>query len=107
MLYYSLIHSRPLYRILVWGNANKTYLNAPKISQNKILRILLSSDIYTPISELYPTLDILNLDSIYELEVAKFIHQLQYQKLAKICLKLFTKLGAVYSHEHYTRQKQS
>ena len=56
-----------LYRMLLWGTANKTSLNALKISQNSILRMMWSCFIYTPASELYRALDFLNLDYSYEL----------------------------------------
>ena len=36
---------------------------------------MLSSDIYTPVSELYRAVDFLNLDNISEIEFTKFMHQ--------------------------------
>ena len=35
---------------------------------------MLSRDIYSPVLELYRTLEFLNLDDIYELELDKFMH---------------------------------
>ena len=108
MLYYDLVYSRLQYGILVWGTANKTSLNTLKISQIKILRIMLSGNITLLYLSyiVYRTIDFLNLtfDNIYELELAKFMHRLQHQKLPKICTKSFTKLDAV--HSQNTRQKQ-
>ena len=56
MLHYSLVYIRLQYSIIIWETANKTNLNSLKISQNKILRIILSCNIYTPEYKLYQTL---------------------------------------------------
>ena len=58
--------------IIVYENTKLYALNALKIIQDKILRIMLSSDIYTPVSELYRAVDFLNLDNISEIEFTKF-----------------------------------
>ena len=65
MIYYSLVYSRLQYEMFVWGTANKISLNALKINQNKILMIMLSSDIYTAAYGLHHAHDFLNLDNIY------------------------------------------
>ena len=48
---------------------------------------MLSSDIYTPISKLYRTLNFLKVDNICKSELAKFIHQLQHQNFSKFFSK--------------------
>jgi len=63
MLYYSLIYSRLQYGIIIWITANKTRLNSFKLCQNKILRIMLSRNIYMPVSKLHKTLNLLNLEA--------------------------------------------
>ena len=39
MLYYSLVNSHILYRILVWGSTNHSILQQLQVLQNKIIRI--------------------------------------------------------------------
>ena len=81
-----MVNSRLQYGILVWGTANTSNLNALKKDLNKILKIMLSSDIYTPVSKLYCTLDFLKLDDICKLEL-KLMHQLQHLKFPEIFTK--------------------
>jgi len=61
--------------------------------------------LYTPVSKLYETLDFLNLDSIYELQLAIFMHKVNHLKLPEIFYESFTKIETV--HSHNTKRKQS
>ena len=51
MLYYNFVYTRLQYGIIIWKIARKTKLKLFKISQNKILRIILSSNTYTSVSK--------------------------------------------------------
>ena len=54
---------------------------------NHFLRIMFSGNFCTPVFELYRALDFLSLDINYEIELAKFLHQLQHQILLEIFLQ--------------------
>ena len=64
MLYYNLVYGRMQYGVILWGTANIKNLNVMKVIQNKFLRALLFSDIFTPLSTLYKSLKFLNVDGI-------------------------------------------
>ena len=48
MLYYSLVYSKVQYGIIAWGTTSLTNSECIQIKLNKILRIILSANIYTP-----------------------------------------------------------
>ena len=105
MVYHSLVNSRIRYGITVWGTANQTHLECLRVRLNKVLRIILSCGIETPINKMYSTLQFLKIDDIYEFELYKFMHQLHYGKLPEVFYKSFTKIASVRAHD--TRFKQS
>ena len=55
--------------------------------------------------ELYQTLKFLNSEGIHKLELAKFMHSLNQQRLPEIFYQYFLKIDAV--HNHHTRQKNT
>ena len=83
-IYYSLIYSHFSYGIEVWGSAAKTNLNKLEVLQNKAVRILSGVQYFQiygqepgplPSSEpLYKKLEILKLDDIFQLNIAKFVY---------------------------------
>ena len=105
MVYHSLVNNGIQYGITVWGTANQTYLECLRVRLNKVLRIILSCGIETPINKMYSTLQFLKIDDIYEFELYKFMHQLHHGKLPEVFYKSFTKIASV--HAHNTRFKQS
>ena len=52
MLYYSLVYSRIQYGITAWATANKTSQEIIRVRLNKILRIILFRNLYTPTSQM-------------------------------------------------------
>ena len=50
--------------IIVWGMANQTHLECPRVRLNKVLWIILSCGIETPINKMYITLQFLKIDDI-------------------------------------------
>ena len=55
-------------------------------------------------TNLSKNLNLLKLNDIYKLELAKFMHQLQHGTLTKSFYNRFIKISAVYNY--LTRQKQ-
>ena len=98
MLYYELVYSKIQFGILVWGTAATKYLNGIKLNMNKIIRAKTNSARYSPLSPVYKKLNFLKLTEIYELELAKFMHQLQNNKLPKLFQDLFCKIDTVHGH---------
>ena len=74
------------------------YLNDIQVNMNKIIRAITSSSRYSSLSPLYKKLNFHKPTEIYELEVAKFMHQLQNNKLPKFFQDLFCKIDTVHGH---------
>ena len=63
---------------------------------NKIVRAMKNySSLYSPLSPLCKKLNSLTPAEIFELELAKFVHQLQNNKLPKLFQHLFSKTDSV------------
>ena len=99
MLYYSLVYSRIQYGITAWATANKTSQEIIRVRLNKILRIILFRNLYTPTSQMYKELQVLKIEDIYQLELAKFMYQLHYNQLPKNFYHSFRKLNTIHQHE--------
>ena len=74
MLHYSLVYSRIQYGITALATANKTSKEIIWIRLNKILRTILFCNLYMPTSQLYKELQVLKVEDIYQLELAKFMY---------------------------------
>ena len=92
MLYYSLVYSRIHYGISAWGTASEVKLKQLRVRLNTILRIIGKKDYNTPITELYQHLNLLVLDDIYKLELAKIMYLLHHNDLPPVLNNSFTKL---------------
>ena len=84
LLYYTIIYSPIKYNILSWGTASNLLLKKVKIRLNCILRVITNKSIYTPVEMLYKSLNTLKVTDIYNLELGKFMHQLENNKLPHV-----------------------
>ena len=78
------------YHYMEYSKYNQIKFSKNKPEQN--LRIIVSCNIYTSVSKLQQTLNFLNLDNIYDLELAKIMHQLKHQKSPKVFIESFAKI---------------
>ena len=99
MLYYSLVYSRIQYGITAWVTANKTSQEIIRVRLNKILRIILFRNLYTPTSLMYKKLQVLKVKNIYQLELAKLMYQLHHNQLPKNFYHSFCKINTIYQHK--------
>ena len=72
ILYYSLIQSYLIYGILTWGGTTKENLSHLSTIPNKTLRSITCSPRRSNLTKLYKKCELLQLDKLYKLEVAKF-----------------------------------
>ena len=99
MLYYSLAYRRIQYGITAWTTANKTSQELIRVRLNKILRIILFRNLYTPASQMYKELQVSKVEDIYQLELAIFMYQLHHNQLPKNFYPFFRKLNTIHQHE--------
>ena len=70
---------------------------------NNIVRIITWNNKFAQVTKLYKELKFMKLNEIYQLELAKFMHQLnKYNRLPDVYHDQFTKIEEI--HSHNTRQ---
>ena len=74
-VYYSLFYSKISYGIMCWGHAHHDVVNPIRVMQNKIVKTMLFQPIYTRIRPLFATLNLLNVNDIFKLEISKHVHK--------------------------------
>ena len=73
-IYHALIHSYLRYGIIVWGTASETALKPLQVIINRAIRIMCSAPLgRIDVTPLFDIMEILNINQIYNLEVAKFM----------------------------------
>ena len=74
-VYYSLFYSKISYGIMCWGHARHEVLNQIRVMQNKIVKTMLFQPIDSRIRPLFASLNLLNVNDIFKVEVAKHVHK--------------------------------
>ena len=105
MIYHSLVYSRIQYSIIAWGCAAKKYMAKLRVRLNNIIRAITFSKSFSSMTALYKNLNILKLEDIYKLELAKFMYQINYKKVPTIFVDLFTSTTKL--HHYETRRTRS
>ena len=86
VIYYSLVQSHLLYGILTFGSENTTTLKPLQTIQNKIVRLMCKVDRASHVTNnsLYKRLSILKIKDLCKVELAKFVHSYQRNRLPQI-----------------------
>ena len=74
-LYYSLVHSRILYGIEVYGACSSILLNKIQIIQNKLLKVLYNLPFRTDTNVMHVEQKLLKVKDIYNVNVLKFVYE--------------------------------
>src|SRR5271165_6239916 len=90
LIYRTMIVTHLTYCNIVWGFASKTLLNRLRLLQKRALRLLTLSHYLTPTSPLFRNLNLLKLDDMHCLEVAKFMFNVKMRLSPQIVLLNFT-----------------
>jgi hypothetical protein len=98
----SLVQSYLTYGIICWGSANKTSIKKTEILQKKAIRQIKRSSYNAHTDPLFESLEILKVNDLYSLEIAKLMYDLKKGNLPYALQKLFTPVDQV--HNHFTRQ---
>ena len=97
ILYFSLMHTHLLYALPVWASTYNIYLSKLKRLQNKA-GIISRTSIKDKITPNYHRLEILKLDDLYILEIAKLMYQFTQNKLPDTFDHYFTYSSDVSKH---------
>ena len=103
MLYNGLVGSYLRYGIRAWGSSSSYLQNSLQSAQNKVLRALLFLPYTSNVSSKYSELKILNVQSIYEHEVAKLLHSVRHN----YCPSAFCNFFEMSTHRYATRLRQN
>jgi len=96
-----------MYTIIAWGNSTKTIMRNLQVKQkNLIVKIIYNKfGRKTRLLPVYKSLNVLKIESIYKLELAKFIFRVHAKSLPNLFCKYFDKVIDV--HLYSTRSVQS
>ena len=98
MLYYSLSYSHLQYCINIEGEATKTCLHEIKVRQNNIIQTITYNPKFTDVTNCYKKFNLLKLNEIYTLEMAKFMHKSVNNELESTFHSNFLSLDKVHNH---------
>ena len=101
MLYHSIVYPHLTYGITLWGSAHETHKSKLILTQKKIIRIINGSKYDAHSEPIFKKLNILKLDDIYKLNVAKYCHNYFSSTLPSHLLTLFSIVPDL--HEYATR----
>ena len=87
-VYFGIAYPHLHYGITSWGNSASKYISNVQVQQNLDLKITSKTSFFkTRLSLIYCQLNFLNLSSIFEQEVIKFVHKFK-KKLFQSCSTL-------------------
>ena len=104
-LYCTIIHPYLLYGITIWGNTYKNHLKRLKSLQNKAVKIIAGRQYLDDSTAYYSQLNILKIENLNTLEVAKLMHKFSQNKLPNRFSSFFTPINAI--HTRTTRLASS
>jgi len=100
--YYAKVYSSLQYAILAWGGSNPTKLHRLNVLHNNIVRLMvlknLPSEIRISNAAIYKSLDILQLNDIYKLELGKFMHKANYRALPNNLNNMFIRIDHIHRY---------
>ena len=105
MVYFNLVYSHLQYAIGAWGSETKTSLHRLNTIHNKIIKTISWSSFRCHVTPICSQLNLLKLEDIHQLEIAKLMHNIHSNRKANTFDRLFTAVN--YDHTHETRSSTS
>ena len=107
ILYYSLIQSKLIYGLLTWGGTTKKNLSHLSTIQNKTLRSITFSPRRSNFTNLYKKCEILQLNKLYKLEVAKFVFHFHNNALPNQIASMYDNINKTHSYNTISLKDQN
>ena len=98
MLYYSFVYNCVNYGITTLGTADQSKKHEIEVKINNIVKTITWYKKFTHVSHFYQNLNLLKLNDIYKLELAKFMHKLYNNNLPIVFQNRFAKIEKVYTY---------
>jgi len=105
VVHYSIIHSHLTYCLSSWGSAAVTTLKSLQILQKRVVRTILFKNIRTSSKSLFFQLQFLNINDLYQFEIAKIMHKIHNNSTNLSKCNLFRKTAKI--HTHNTRSNSN
>ena len=99
MIYFSLVCSHLRYAIGAWGSTTKTSLQRLSTIHNKIIKTISWSAYRCHVTPLCSQLNLLKLEDIHQLEIAKLMRNFHSSRMPNTFDRLFTAVNSVHTHE--------
>ena len=100
--YYAKVFSSLQYAILAWGGSNPTKLHRLNVLHNNIIRLMILKNLPENMrisnASIFKSLNILQLNDIYNLELGKFMHKAYYRALPQNLNNMFTRIDSVHRY---------
>ena len=108
-LYYSIFNSHLLYGLVVWGNANYSYMNKIKYLQKRALRCIVFANFDKNIdtNSIHFDLKFLNLDHQFQTQLSSLMWDYDHDVLPLSLRKHFKRANLVRIHNTHTAAKGS
>ena len=103
MIYFSLVYSHLQYVIGAWGSTTKTSLHRLNTLHNKIIKTISWSSFRCHVTPLFSQLNLLKLEDMHQLEIAKLMHSFHSNRMPNTFDHLFTAVNCVHTHKFYLR----
>jgi len=103
--YFSLVYSQLRYAIGVWGSTTKSNLHGLNVIHNRVIKAITRSSYRSHVTPLYKKLNLLKLNDIYQMELARIVHTFSSNNLPSNFNKLFLEITSV--HKYETRKASS
>ena len=87
------------YAICAWGSATKNSLHRLNTLHNKIIKTISWSSYRCHVTPLFSQLNLLKLEDIHQLEIAKLMHSFHSNRTPNTFDRLFTAVNSVHTHE--------
>ena len=107
LLYFSFIQPHLLYGLLAWESTSPSYLTNLQRLQNKALRIIFNSNSRASIILVYCKLRIIKISDMYNLELAKLMHQHSRNSLPSYFSTFFPKVSSIHNHSTRTHSQNT
>ena len=99
MVYFNFVYSHLQYAINAWGSATKNSLHRLNTIHNKIVKTISWSSFRCHVKPVYSQLNLLKLEDIHQLEIAKLMHNFHRNRMPNTFDRLFTAVNSVHTHE--------
>ena len=100
-VYFDIAYPHLHHGITSWGDSASKYISKVQVQQNLILKIMTKTFFKTRFSPIYRQLNFLNLGSIFELEVIKFVYKFKKRTPSILFYNYFW--SASQTHSYPTR----